>query len=184
MTKVRHVSAWVPPNSELDYSKKSDEMMLVFSIMDQVEREAKEAKEENPSNSHHIQNPRCKSKIIVFLIISNVPLKIFWHQTLKKRWKRLLKPWKRITPAMANYLTRKLLSEVCECGRMKLWTKSKTFDQGSQERLLKSPTKNTLIFNTPSTENRQDNLGCIIIIIASVFTILFLFFIRNIEMAM
>jgi hypothetical protein len=48
---------------------------------------------------------------------------------------------------------------------MKLWTMSKAFNQGSQEQLLKSPTKNTLIFDTPSIENRQDKLGSIIIII-------------------
>jgi hypothetical protein len=38
MIKARQVSAWGPPNSDLEYSKKYYEMMLVFSIMDQVER--------------------------------------------------------------------------------------------------------------------------------------------------
>ena len=56
MTRVRQVSAWVPPNSDLEYSKKSDEMMLVFSIMDHAEKEVKETKKENPSNSRNIKD--------------------------------------------------------------------------------------------------------------------------------
>ena len=80
-----------------------------------------------------------------------------------------------------------LFRDVCECGRMKLWTKSsktKTYDQGSQERLLYSSTKNSLIFDNPSSDDRPDKLGSIIIIIALVFTVLFLFWIRNIDLIM
>ena len=44
MTRVKQVSAWVPPNSDLAYPKKSDEMMLVFSIMDQVDQGSKKGK--------------------------------------------------------------------------------------------------------------------------------------------
>ena len=56
MTRVRQVSAWVPPNSDLEYSKKSDEMMLVFSIMDHAEKEFMETIKENPSNSRNIKD--------------------------------------------------------------------------------------------------------------------------------
>ena len=88
---------------------------------------------------------------------------------------------KRLTEYAAH-----LFREVCDCGRMKLWTKRKTSNQGCQDhqKLLNSATENSLVFDTPSTENRPDKLGSIIIIIVTVFTILFLFWIKNSDMIM
>jgi hypothetical protein len=191
MTRVKQVSAWVPPNSDLEYSKKSDDVMMVFSIMDKVEREVKEAKKENASNSHNIETetihdvltPTSKSVPDNFQCsIDNI-----LNSDPKEKNEEIVKPLKENNPIYGKLFTDEaahLFRGVCECGRMKLWTKStrsKTYNQDSQEQLLNSSNKHLLVFDTPTSEDRPDKFSNLIIIIASVFTILFLFWIRNIN---
>ena len=162
--------------------------MLVFSIMDQVEKEVNAAKKENLSNSNNFQDENIHN---VFTPISkSVPdsfqssiENILTSDHLEKN-EEIAKPLKENNPGYGKLFTEEaahLFREACECGRMKLWTKGKS---ANQEPLLSHPTKNSLVFDIPSTENRQDKLSSIIIIIVTVCTILFLFWIRNIDMIM
>ena len=105
----------------------------------------------------------------------------------KEKNEEIVKPLKDNNPIYGKLFTEEaahLFREACECGRMKLWTKRKSSNQDSQEQRLSYPTKNSFGFDTPSTENSQEKLSSIIIIIVTVFTILFLFWIRNIDMIM
>ena len=168
--------------------------MLVFSIMDHAEKEVKETKKENPSNSRNIKDKTIHD--VLTPISKSVPdnfhcsIENMLNSDQEEKNEEIVKPLKDNNPIYGKLFTEEaahLFREVCECGRIKLWTKStksKTYNQGTQEQLLNSTTKNSLAFDTPSSEDRPDKCGSIIIIIASVFTISFLFWIRNIDLIM
>ena len=105
MTKV---SAWTSPEQPLEYSKKADDIVMLFSIMDSEEKGDNDLTNENLSISNNLKN----EKHCGFLS----PLKN------NPSWSK-----------EAAHLYR----EVCECGKRRFWTK-KSADQDDFQSLLTS----------------------------------------------
>ena len=147
MTKV---SAWVSPDQHLEYSRKTDDMIMVLGIMDSIEKEVEGVNVENLSVSNNFKNEKNRG----FL----PPLKS------NPSWSK-----------EAAHLYR----EICECGKRRFWTKKSDDHEDFQNLLTSSPRTSP---DPPSTQNRLDQLFTIVLTTTTILGIIFLFFIRNIDL--
>ena len=153
MTKV---AAWVSPDKHQEYSKKHDDMIMVFSIMDTIEKENKEATKDKEDMEENL---------------------LYANQFKYEKNHGFLPP---LRPNSSwSKEAAHLYREICECGKRRFWGK-KSDEQDEFQNLLNfspriSPTP-------PSWEERLDQLFTIVLIFATVIVCIALFFVRNIDL--
>ena len=191
MTKV---SAWVGPDHLGECSKKADDLMLVFSIMDTANRLDSQEENEILSVSNHLKSE--ENHGFLSPLRNNLPNSVRYsiENALKfdeNENEDNIKLLEEEKPSCGEQLSQEaahLFREVCECGKRTFLTRSRSPSEDSLEKLLNSTTKNSLtdasISVNQSVENRMDQLCTIFIILVTIFTIFILFWIRNFDLIM